>query len=210
MRIKTLILAAGRRLQTKTKAFSCRKMLTHGVDLHLGARTRIWAPHHVRMGDQVYVGKDVHIEANCRIGNYCLIANRVAIVGRHDHDFSAVGFPVRFSPWVGSRRFPSQYADEEAVIEDDVWLGYATIVLTGVTVGRGSVVAAGSVVTRNIPPYSIAAGVPAKVIGKRFEDQATIDRHEAAIRDGNFRFSEKGYDHCLIEPSFARADSSPK
>lgn len=39
----------------------------------------------------------------------------MAIVGRHDHDFSAVGFPVRFSPWVGSQRFPSEYADEEAV-----------------------------------------------------------------------------------------------
>lgn len=208
MGIKTSILAIGRRLQTKIKAFSCRKVLTHGVDLHLGARIRIWAPSHVRMGDQVYVGKDVHIEANCRIGNYCLIANRVAIVGRHDHDFSAVGFPVRFSPWVGSKRYPSQYLNEEVVIEDDVWLGYGTIVLTGVTVGRGSVVAAGSVVTRDIPPYSIAAGVPAKVIGKRFEDQATIDRHEAAIRDGHFRFSEQGYDHCLIEPSFAGTDSS--
>lgn len=208
MGIKTSILAIGRRLQTKIKAFSCRKVLTHGVDLHLGARIRIWAPSHVRMGDQVYVGKDVHIEANCRIGNYCLIANRVAIVGRHDHDFSAVGFPVRFSPWVGSKRYPSQYLNEEVVIEDDVWLGYGTIVLTGVTVGRGSVVAAGSVVTRDIPPYSIAAGVPAKVIGKRFEDQETIDRHEAAIRDGHFRFSEQGYDHCLIEPSFAGTDSS--
>ena len=201
MGIKSAILAVGRRLQTKIKAFSCRKVLTHGVDLHLGARTRIWAPSHVRMGDQVYVGKDVHIEANCRIGNYCLIANRVAIVGRHDHDFSAVGFPMRFSPWVGSRRFPSQYADEEAVIEDDVWLGYGTIVMTGVTVGRGSVVAAGSVVTRDVPPYSISAGVPAKIIGKRFADQGTIDRHEAAIRGGKFRFSEQGYDQCLIEPA---------
>lgn len=206
MSIKALILAAGRRLQTKIKVFSCRKILTHGNDLHLGARTRIWAPKHVRIGNQVYVGKDVHIEANCRIGDYCLIANRVAIVGRHDHDFSAPGFPVRFSPWIGSERFPSQYAGEEAVIEDDVWLGYGTIVLTGVTIGRGSVVATGSVVTRDIPPYSIAAGVPAKVIGKRFADQLTIDRHEAAIRDGNFRFSERGYDHCLIEPCLAGSD----
>ncbi|MDP1863762.1 MAG: CatB-related O-acetyltransferase [Thiobacillus sp.] len=208
MGIKTWILVAGRQLQTKIKAFACRKVLTHGDDLHLGARTRIWAPSHVRMGNQVYVGKDVHIEANCRIGHFCLVANRVAIVGRHDHDFSAVGYPVRFSPWVGSKRLPSQYAHEEAVIEDDVWLGYGTIVLTGVTVGRGSVVAAGSVVTRDIPPYSIAAGVPAKVIGKRFDDQATIDRHEAAIRDGHFRFSERGYDHCLIEPALPLADSS--
>lgn len=206
--IKALMLAAGRRLQTKIKAFACRKVLTHGDDLHLGARTRIWAPSHVRMGNQVYVGKDVHIEANCRIGHYSLLANRVAIVGRHDHDFSAVGFPVRFSPWVGSKRFPSRYADEEAVIEDDVWLGYGTIVLTGITVGQGSVVAAGSVITRDVPPYSIAAGVPARVIGKRFEDQATIDRHEAAIRKGYFRFSERGYDDCVIEPHELPLDSS--
>lgn len=208
MGIRSLLLAAGRLLQTRIKAYACRKVLTHGDDLHLGARTRIWAPHHVRMGNQVYLGKDVHIEANCRIGDYCLIANRVAIVGRHDHDFSAVGYPVRFSLWVGSKRLPSPYADEEAVIEDDVWLGYGTIVLTGVTIGQGSVVAAGSVVTRDIPPYSIAAGVPAKVIGKRFEDPETIERHEAAIRDGNFRFSEQGYDYCVIEPHAPPLDSS--
>lgn len=201
MGIKTLIFAAARRLQTKIKVFACRNVLTHGDDLHLGARTRIWAPSHVRIGNQVYVGKDVHIEANCRIGDYCLIANRVAIVGRHDHDFSAVGFPVRFSPWIGSQRFPSQYITDEAIIENDVWLGYGVIVLTGVTIGRGSIVAAGSVVTRDILPYSIAVGVPAKVIGKRFNDESIIEQHEEAIRDGRFQFSERGYDHCLIEPS---------
>lgn len=210
MGIRALLLAGGRRLQTKIKALAFRKVLSHGDDLHLGAGTRIWAPSHVRMGNQVYVGKDVHIEANCQIGDFCLIANRVAIVGRHDHDFSAVGFPVRFSPWVGSMRFPSKYANEEAVIEDDVWLGFGSIILTGVTVGRGSVVAAGSVVTRDIPPYSIAAGVPAKVIGKRFDNRETTDRHEAAIRHGHFRFSEQGYDQCQIEPSLARTDLSLK
>jgi len=91
--------------------------------------------------------------------------------------------------------------DEKAVIESDVWLGYGVIVLTGVTVGRGSVVAAGSVVSRDIPPYSIAAGVPARVIGQRFQDSSAISRHEIAIRDGVFGFSERGYDHCVIEPA---------
>lgn len=201
MGIKSLMLAAGRRLQTKTKVFACRKFLTHGDNLHLGARTRIWAPERVTIGNDVYIGKDVHIEANCEIGDYCLIANRVAIVGRHDHDFSAIGFPVRFAPWVGSSRFANPYALEKAVIESDVWLGYGAIVLTGVTIGRGSIVAAGSVVTKNIPPYSIAAGVPARVIGQRFSEAAVISRHEAAIKSGNFSFSERGYDHCVIEPA---------
>lgn len=200
MGIRNLFLAAGRRLQTRIKIFTFRNVLTNGADLHLGARTRIWAPSHVIIGNQVYVGKDVHIEANCRIGDYCLIANRVAIVGGHDHDFTAVGFPVRFAPWIGGRRLRSPYFGEEAVIEDEVWIGYGAIVLTGLTIGRGSVIAAGSVVTRDIPPYSIAAGVPARVIGKRFADEATITRHESSIRDGHFRFSEKGYDHYVIEP----------
>lgn len=63
--------------------------------------------------------------------------------------------------------------DMPVVIEDDVWVGANVTILKGVTVGRGSVIAAGAVVTRSVPPYSIAGGVPAKVIGKRFtEEQA--------------------------------------
>ena len=201
MGVKDIMLAAARRMQTKAKSYSCRQIMSHGEHLHLGARSRIWAPDKVVLGNHVYIGKDVHIEANCEIGDYCLIANRVAIVGRHDHDFSAIGFPVRYSPWVGSRRIPSVYRDEKAVIESDVWLGYGSIVLTGVVVGRGSIVAAGSVVTKDIAPYSIVAGVPARVIRQRFTDAADIKKHELAILNGRFEFSEVGYDACVIEPA---------
>ncbi len=201
MGVKSLLLAAGRRLQTKLKVIASGKLLSHGDNLHIGARTRIWAPKQVIIGSNVYIGKDVHIEANCEIGDYCLVANRVAIVGRHDHDFSAIGFPVRFAPWVGSNRFPNPHTGEKAVIGSDVWLGYGAIVLTGVTIGRGSIVAAGSVVTKDVPPYSIAAGVPAKIIGQRFSDIAEINKHEAAIKSGQFSFSERGYDYCVISPA---------
>jgi acetyltransferase-like isoleucine patch superfamily enzyme len=196
------IFAALRRLQTWLATVGKSSYLSYGRDLHVGKGTRLWAPKQLTIGDCVYIGKQVHIEANCTIGNYCLFANRVAIVGRHDHDFTAHGYPVRFAPWVGSHRFPSQYADERAVIESDVWLGYGVIVLTGVTVGRGAIVAAGSVVTKDIQPYSIAAGVPARVIGQRFTDAATIARHEAAIHEGRFSLSERSYDDCVIEPAF--------
>lgn len=199
------LLAVLRHMQTWLTVVGKSSFLTYGRDLHVGKGSRLWAPKRLSIGNCVYIGKHVQIEANCRIGNYCLLANRVVIVGRHDHDFSAVGFPMRFAPWLGSKRFPSPYADEEAVIEDDVWLGYGTVVLTGVTVGRGSIVAAGSVVTRDITPYSIAAGVPARVIGQRFADSDTIARHEAGIRDGRFRFSERGYDQCVIEPGDDKA-----
>ena len=60
--------------------------------------------------------------------------------------------------------------DQPVVVEDDVWIGAGVIVLKGVTIGSGSIVAAGAVVTKSIPPFSIAAGVPAKVIRQRFTE----------------------------------------
>lgn len=192
-----------RHVQTRILTVGKGKYLSFGKDLHVGKNTRLWAPSSLRIGNGVYIGKQVHIEANCEIGDYCLLANRVAIVGRHDHDFTAVGFPVRYAPHVTSRQFISPYADEKAVIGSDVWLGYGAIVLTGVIIGRGTIVAAGSVVTKDLPPYSIAAGVPARVVGQRFRDAETINRHEEAINKGTFKLSERGYDHCLIKPGIS-------
>lgn len=141
------------------------------------------------LGDHVYIGKQVTIEANCRIGNYCIVANRVAIVGRMDHDFRAIGYPVRFAPWAASKTPKNGLAHEEAIIEDDVWLGFGAIVLTGVCIGRGAIIAAGSVVTHDVAAYSIVAGVPAKSIGTRFADPAVRTAHERAISEGEFTFS---------------------
>lgn len=201
MLVLNALLAGLRRVQSQWLLAGKGAYLVYGSNVHVGKGTRLWAPNTLRIGSHVYIGKQVHIEANCDIGDFCLLANRVAIVGRNDHDFTAVGFPMRYAPWIGSKRFPSQYVGVKAVIEQDVWIGFGAIVLTGVTIGRGSVVAAGSVVTKDIPPYSIAAGVPAKVISKRFDDPETIARHEVAVLGGNFAFSERGFDHCVIEPA---------
>jgi len=195
------LLAGLRRVQSRLLLAGKSSYLTCGTDVHVGKSSRLWAPSALRIGSHVYIGKQVHIEANCEIGDFCLLANRVAIIGRNDHDFTAVGFPMRYAPWVGSQRFPSPHKEAKAVIESDVWLGYGAVVLTGVTIGRGCVVAAGSVVTKDIPPYSIAAGAPAKVVAQRFANEQTIAQHEAAIRNGRFAFSERGYDHCVIEPA---------
>lgn len=70
--------------------------------------------------------------------------------------------------------------DAPVVIEDDVWCGANVTILKGVTIGRGSIVAAGAVVTRSCPPYSIIGGIPAKIIGQRFTDE-DVQRHEALI-----------------------------
>ncbi len=59
--------------------------------------------------------------------------------------------------------------DQDVVIENDVWIGANATILKGVTIGTGSVICAGAVVTKDVPPYSIVGGVPAKLIKKRFE-----------------------------------------
>lgn len=61
--------------------------------------------------------------------------------------------------------------DQPVVIEDDVWIGANVTILKGVTIGHGSVVAAGAIVTKSFPPYSVIGGVPAKLIKKRFLDE---------------------------------------
>ena len=72
--------------------------------------------------------------------------------------------------------------DAPVVIEDDVWCGANVTILKGVTIGRGSVIAAGAVVTRSIPPYSIAGGVPAKVLKQRFTPDE-IEKHEKILTE---------------------------
>lgn len=170
-----------------------------GRGLHIGKGFSCWAPRSIFIGDNVYIGKDVTIECNALIGNSVLIANRVSLIGRNDHAFRAVGIPVRFSPWVGSSSAPEWIRTERIVVEDDVWIGFGAIILTKVKVGKGSVIAAGAVVTKDVSPYSIVSGNPAREIGRRFTT-LEIEKHEMLTSKGKFVFSERGYDHWTVEP----------
>lgn len=203
-------LKAGLRyLHTRYQTLGKSRYLSVGTDLHIGRGTSLWAPKKLLIGNNVHIGKDVHIEANSEIGDYCLIANRVAIIGRHDHDFTVIGLPIRYTPWVGSKRFPSRFSDEKAIIESDVWIGYGAIILTGITIGRGAIIAAGSTVTKDVASYSIVGGSPARVIGKRFESLDAAANHEMAMAKGRFRFSERGFDYCEILPEYGDSITKP-
>lgn len=78
------------------------------------------------------------------------------------------------------------------IIEDDVWIGIGAVILQGVRIGEGSIVGAGSVVTRNIPAGSIAVGVPARIIGSRNETE-TADLYGSQI----YRDNLQGAELCL-------------
>ncbi|MBR0903880.1 hypothetical protein JQ588_14650 [Bradyrhizobium liaoningense] len=137
----------------------------------------MWAPLNLTIGKNVYVGKFCTIECSGAIGNGVLIANNVGIVGRRDHDYHAVGVYIRNAPWIGDERRLAEDPKSSITIKDDVWIGYGAILLSGITVGQGAIVAAGAVVVSDVEPYTIVSGNPAVAIKKRMTPEE-IFRHE--------------------------------
>jgi len=104
---------------------------------------------------------------NAQIGNYCSIGPGCRL-GLGEHDITAIST----LPAMGNGGGDMQLFDREhpTVLGCDVWLGANVVVKQGVTVGHGAVVGAGAVVTHDVPPYGIAVGVPARIIGYRFDE----------------------------------------
>lgn len=148
-----------------------------GSGFHAGARVALWSKNMLTIGRNFYVGRDSQIECDAVIGNDVIFANKVALVGRYDHNYQQVGVPVRLASQIRDKDYTWKGLNLKVVIGDDVWLGYGCIVLSGVTIGNGSIVAAGSVVTRDMEPYSIYAGVPAKKVAERFDTPEEKEDH---------------------------------
>ena len=117
------------------------------------------------------------METDIVIGNDVLIGNNVGLIGRYDHDFSCVGKSIKDSPWIGDKQYAFKGKGLKIEIDHDVWIGYGATIMSGVKIGRGSIVGAGSVVLEDIEPYMIVAGNPAKAISKRFTSDQ-IKKHE--------------------------------
>lgn len=174
----------------KFKLLRCRLMLASSRNISLGKNstfgrgTVFYAPDKITIGDNVYIGKYCSLETNIEIGNDVLIGNNVGLVGKYDHDYSCIGKSVKDSPWIGDADYSFKGKDLKIQIENDVWIGYGAVILGGVTIGRGAIVAAGSIVTKDVAPYSIVGGNPAKVISCRF-DAAQIMEHERLYKGGS-------------------------
>lgn len=122
-------------------------------------------------GPYVFIGRNCDIAPRVTIGRYTLLASNVAIVG-DDHHWDRPGVPIQFT---------GRPPQRSTTIGADVWLGHGVIVMRGVTIGEGAMIGAGAVVTKDVPPYEIWAGVPAVGIRERFADPADRRRHEEAL-----------------------------
>ena len=138
----------------------------------------VWSD--VTLGDYSYIsGPGAYVES-ARIGKFCSIARR-AVIGPADHDLSGVtAHPFAQSPAYGglARTVKAHPQKPPPVIGNNVWIGMNAMVMRGVTIGDGAVVAANSVVTRDVAAYSVVGGVPARVIKSR----VSPDIAEALLR----------------------------
>tara|TARA_Y100000385_G_scaffold271952_1_gene312346 strand:- start:44 stop:550 length:507 start_codon:yes stop_codon:yes gene_type:complete len=126
----------------------------------------------ISFGDDVYIGPGASLSASNSkivIGNKVMFGPNVTIMSG-DHNVTEIGeymYDVEY-------KLPEN--DQPVIIEDDVWIGTGAVILKGVTIGKGSIVAAGSLVNRNIEEYTIVAGIPAKFIKYRF-DKDRLETH---------------------------------
>ena len=113
---------------------------------------------HVFIGKNVYIGHRVYLACDLNIGDNVLIASNVAFVGG-DHRYDLKDKLIKDS---------GRNIVQKIVIENDVWIGHGAIILKGVRIGEGSIIGAGSVVTKNVESFSVYAGNPALKIKPRF------------------------------------------
>lgn len=131
----------------------------------------------VTVGDFTYDPPKVHNDSEeycCKIGKFCSISHDVEILlcVEHRPDWnSTYPFNVLMSDFSNIEGNPASRGD--VIIGNDVWIGAKALIMSGVEIGDGCVIAAHSTVTKSIPPYSIAAGTPAKVIKPRFSPELT-------------------------------------
>ncbi|MDE5901508.1 MAG: CatB-related O-acetyltransferase [Muribaculaceae bacterium] len=133
----------------------------------------------IKCGAYSFIGNNCTIYPKVIIGDYTMIANNVSIIGA-DHNYRTPGIPMVFN---GRENIP------ETIVGKDVWIGAHSIIMVGVKIGNGAIVAAGSVVTKDVEPYAIVGGVPAKIIRYRFSPPEILE-HERMLAESKMNFNE--------------------
>lgn len=156
------------------------KEYSFGKNFHAGRSVFLYAKNNICIGDNFYIGRFSQIECDADIGNNVLFANNVALVGRYDHHYEQIGTPIRLASQIRDKDYNWKGLDSKVVVEDDVWIGYGSIIMSGIRIGKGAIVAAGSVVVKDVDSYTIVGGNPAKFIKMRFKE-SDIGLHEKKI-----------------------------
>lgn len=135
----------------------------------------------ISIGDDVFIGPGAHFSSvkGIKIGDRVMFGPNVTILGGN-HNSELNGKPMRFNE---EKR---ESDDEKVIVKEDSWIGAGATILKGVTIGRGAIVGAQAVVTRDVSPYTIVGGCPAKLIRTRSSLERVL-RHEQSLYGPNDR-----------------------
>ena len=128
-----------------------------GRDVNVEDHCYIGRGKNIEIDDYSGIGPKCEIHGPVKIGKYVLMGSEV-LINIKNHNHQNIKKPMFFQ---------GLEADKKVIIEDNVWIGTRAIILPGVKIGKGSIIGAGSVVSRDIPSYSLAVGAPARVVKKR-------------------------------------------
>lgn len=169
-------------------------------------------------GRCTYIGSESTVYG--KVGRFCSVGENVTTLqGAHPTQFVSTS-PCFYSTlgqtgvyFVKENAFvEKKYADREnrypVVIGNDVWIGYGAVILGGITIGDGAIIGAGAVVTKNVEPYAIVAGNPAKVLRKRFDDNTVAHLLELAWWDKDLDWIRKRTDCFVNVEEFLKTSST--
>lgn len=188
MRYVVLFFILTRKLIDRMYMYICRSSFTSiGRNVIFHPTNSTFSYNTISIGNNVGIGEHAYFTAaisHIYIGNNIAFAPNVTIRGGN-HSSHLVG-KLLVDYTTSDKR---KEDDEPVYIEDDCWIASNVVILKGVRIGRGSIIAAGAIVNKSVPPYSIVGGVPAKVIKFRW-DVATIIEHEKLIYPKELRLKK--------------------
>lgn len=152
------------------------RLLELGEGFHWQRGEKIVIQPGSKVGRFAYLGGGFEAYGPIVIGDLCMLAAGFKVVGS-DHLYDVVGTPTRLA-------FPKEVRPP-TIVGADVWAGQRVTVLEGLTIGTGAVIGSGSMVTKNVEPYTIVAGVPAKVIKSRFLPEVRNYHDAIVMLDGS-------------------------
>ena len=146
----------------------------YGKHIRIKYKMEIWSPHRdITFGDRIQFGSGCAIFCDIEMGCSILCANNVRFVGKDDHIINKPGVSL----WDSGRG--DSY---KTYVGNDVWIGENVTVVAGVNIGDGAIIAAGSVVVKDVPPCTIVGGNPAKILKSRFNTLKDEKKHLNWIR----------------------------
>lgn len=158
----SVLISAGINNHTKEKS-----RVTIGDNCEIGASVNIDGSGQINIGNYTTIRQNSILGSvdNIKIGNYVIISNNCTIRDHNSHPIDPIKRKeMSLSGFYGDL-WRNIYAESAPIIiEDNVWIGERAIILKGVTIGMGAIVATGAIVTKDVPPYSVVAGNPAKIV----------------------------------------------